>query len=60
MPEHLLEPDADKIFGMCDHCGQEIYEGEEYYDIEGDRIHEDCLRDYCREVYSDCLKEAVA
>lgn len=58
MPNHLLEPDEDRIFAHCNHCGMEIYEGETYYEIDGDNVHEDCFYEYCREVYSDCKKEA--
>lgn len=49
IPERPLDPPEDKVFAMCDHCGGEIYEGEEYYEIDGDLIHEDCLLDYVKE-----------
>ncbi len=58
MPNHLLEPDAERVFCLCDHCNGEIYEGETYYEIDGDKIHEDCFYEYCRELYADCKKEA--
>lgn len=58
IPERPLEPPEDKIFGYCDHCGGEIYEGEEVYEIEGDIIHEDCLLDYVRKNLA-VRKEAV-
>lgn len=32
--------------GICACCGQEIYEGEDVYDIDSEIIHEDCLLDY--------------
>ena len=48
-PERPLDPPEDKVFGYCDHCGGEIYEGEEVYEIDGNIIHEDCLLDYVRE-----------
>lgn len=47
--EPPLDPPEDKVFAMCDQSGGEIYEGEEYYEIEGDRVHEDCLLDYVKE-----------
>ena len=59
MPNHLLEPNAEKIFALCDHCGGEIYDGETIYEIDGDHIHEDCFDDYVRELYSDYRKEAI-
>ena len=35
-----------EVIGKCEHCGDDIYEGEDYYDIEGEIIHEDCLREW--------------
>ena len=57
-PERPLEPPEDKIFGYCDHCGGEIYEGDTVYDIDGQRIHEDCLEDFARGYFAACLTEA--
>lgn len=49
IPERPLEPPEDKIYGYCDYCGGEIYEGEDVYEIFGDVIHEDCLLDYAKD-----------
>ena len=49
IPERPLDPPEDKVFCYCDHCGGEIYDGEEYYEIKGDLVHEDCLLDYVKE-----------
>lgn len=49
IPERPLDPPEDVIVGYCDHCGGEIYEGEEIYEIDGDVVHEDCLLDYVKE-----------
>ena len=57
-PERPLEPPEDKIFGYCDHCGGEIYEGDTVYDIDGQRIHVDCLEDFVRGYFAACLTEA--
>ena len=57
-PERPLEPPEDKIFGYCDFCGGEIYEGDTVYDIDGQRIHEDCLADFARGYFAACLTEA--
>ena len=57
-PERPLEPPEDKIFGYCDHCGGEIYEGDTVYDIDGQRIHEDCLEDFARGYFAAWLPEA--
>lgn len=32
-----------ELIGICEECGAEIYSGDDYYDIEGNLIHEDCL-----------------
>ncbi len=58
MMNHLLEPDLERIFAYCEHCGGEIYDGEDYYEIDGDCIHEDCFYEYIRELYADCKREA--
>lgn len=58
-PEPPLDPPEDVVFAMCDHCGGEIYEGEEYYDIDGQYIHEDCLRDFAEDYFSECKCEAI-
>lgn len=42
--EHL--EDSGKKIGVCEHCSDPIFEGEDYYDIDGDMVHEDCIRDY--------------
>lgn len=32
--------------GYCAVCGEPIEYGEDHYDIDGELIHEDCLRDW--------------
>lgn len=49
IPERPLEPPEDVVVGECDHCGGEIYEGEEVYDIDGYTVHEDCLLDFVKD-----------
>lgn len=39
-----------QVFGECDMCGAEIYEGEDYYEIAGGI--------YCEYCVSECKKEA--
>lgn len=58
IPERPLDPPEDKVFAMCDCCGGEIYEGEDYYSIDGELIHEDCLHDFADEYFKDCREEA--
>ena len=57
-PERPLEPPEDKIYGLCYFCGGEIYEGDTVYVIDGQYIHEDCLEDFARGYFADCLTEA--
>ena len=38
-----------RAVGICEHCGEEIHEGEEYYDIEDVMLHEDCLYDWAKQ-----------
>ena len=58
LPEYHLNPPEDRVYALCDHCNGEIYEGEDFYCIDGDRIHSDCFDAYCRELYADCKMEA--
>lgn len=37
------------VFEKCQICGNEIYEGEEYYAMIDDVVCEDCIFDYTRE-----------
>ena len=32
--------------GACTHCGEDIYDWEDYYDIDGTLLHDDCLIDW--------------
>ena len=59
-PERPLEPPEDKVFCYCDcdFCGGEIYAGDTVYIIDGQYIHEDCLEDFARGYFADCLTEA--
>lgn len=34
----------------CEHCGDPIQD-EDYYEIDGAPVHEDCLTDYCNKHY---------
>ena len=58
-PEPRLDPPEDVIFAECDHCGGEIYEGETYYEIDGQYIHEDCLRDFAEKYFADRKCKAI-
>ncbi len=43
------------ITGICAHCNMEIYAGEDYYFIDGDLVHEDCLRSFSEDYFRDFL-----
>ena len=34
------------VVGKCEACGDDVYAGEDYYEIYGETIHSDCLRDW--------------
>lgn len=48
MVDRLLEPDVEK-FIRCDICGGEIYEGANYWIIDGDAHCESCKDDFLRQ-----------
>lgn len=58
VPEPPLDPPEDKVFAMCDHCGGEIYDGETYYDIDGEYVHVDCLPDFASNYFADRTRKA--
>lgn len=36
----------DDVIGTCDHCGCEILAGQEYIDIDGWMVCQDCVYDF--------------
>lgn len=32
-----------EVLCRCEWCGEKIYEGEEYYDFDGDKVCESCV-----------------
>lgn len=38
----------NKTIGICEHCSDVIYAGEDYYEIDDILLHEDCLREYAQ------------
>ena len=50
--------DDEKVFCNCEHCEEEIYEGEEYFEVDGAKIHEDCFNEYAYEILSPNRKVA--
>ena len=58
IPEPMLDPPEDRIYSYCSCCHGEIYEGEFYYDIDGQTVHTDCLSDFANDYFSHCMAEA--
>ena len=56
--EMWLDQEDPKIIGRCAVCGDEIYEGETIYRIDGDLIHEECLREWAENEYRE-FREVV-
>ena len=50
------EPDYPRPVTRCAQCKDEIYEGDEVYNVDGDLIHTDCFEDYARKVLSPSLE----
>jgi len=44
---HPADEKEPEIIHYCDLCDSAIYEGEDYYDIGGTKVCEDCVRS-CR------------
>ena len=43
------EKEYGKIVDRCDHCGEPIFEGYDYYEIDCIVVHDDCLKDWAQE-----------
>lgn len=46
----VREADGTRTAAWCDRCGEEIYEGTDFYRVNGETVCEDCLCDYAREL----------
>ena len=53
MTEEMLNPDDPIVVGECPVCLGEIYAGETIYRINGETIHEECLREWAEREYRD-------
>ena len=38
-------PENDEVYDCCDECGNPIYDGDSYYEIDGRFICDDCMQD---------------
>lgn len=55
----LHTPDNDlKVWCNCSHCKLEIIEGEEYFEVDGEDIHDVCLEEYALGLINPILKVA--
>lgn len=45
IPEPRLDPPEPRTAATCDHCREDIYEGEEAVEFDGRYFHEDCFSD---------------
>lgn len=43
-PERPIEQPEPEIVGACDRCKIELYEGDPYYDCDGNDLCEDCAQ----------------
>ena len=50
-----MEPYEGAVSRECALCGGEIYQGEAYYDIHGQALCRDCLRDYAERMLAPFL-----
>lgn len=47
---HYLDPPEPKVWGY-DWNGEEIYVGDEYYDMDGDYVQADNIEEYLKSTY---------
>ena len=45
LPEPPLEPPEPKVICTCEHCGDDINEGDEIVELDGEMYHRDCFED---------------
>lgn len=43
------EPPEARLFANCDWCGDEIFEGDDYYELNGEKVCCECVSRCCRE-----------
>ncbi|MEG2687390.1 MAG: hypothetical protein RR954_09790 [Christensenellaceae bacterium] len=42
--------------GYCVVCKEEVYAGEEYYEIDSELVHDECLDEYAHQYFEQCLQ----
>ena len=62
MIENRMNVDSEwkrhyKVVARCDQCESEVYQGEYFFDIGGDIVCENCIRDYVKQNFRRCINE---
>ena len=55
--ERWLNPDDPVVVGVCPVCFGEIYKGEQVYNVDGEKIHEECLLEWAQARYEKEVAE---
>lgn len=42
------DDEEGEVVGKCEHCGEDVYDSQARYNIEGVLLHEDCLYGWAR------------
>jgi hypothetical protein len=48
----MAEPDEERVCFQCDDCGEDIYEGDDFYEVDNET-------NYCMDCMNDRKKEAI-
>lgn len=53
------EPDEPRVCFQCDDCGEDIYEGDDFYEVDNETNYcEDCMHDRKKEaIYHEIIEE---
>lgn len=51
--------EGEKVRSECRQCGGEIYEGEDYFVIDGEDLHDDCVEAYAKENIAERITSVV-
>lgn len=44
-----------RVVARCNECNGDIYQGEYFFDINGDTVCESCIRDYVKDNFRRCI-----
>lgn len=53
----LREADGSAVRAICDLCGDEIYDEEPFYRVDGENVCNDCVGDYARRILAPFREE---